>query len=318
MGTDTNSIDSDELSTANLRVTRLQALQPPSCVFEDLPGDVEVYTRVVDTRQVIDNMMAGCDDRLLVIVGLAEGHDIRALATALSGLSDKLATDLVLVLQCDQGMTHDPANDGSYHANRGIRASRELLLEINRLGLPTAVEFRDTITPQFFADLLSWASVSAQSEMLQELVSGLSMPVGLRSSATNTAAVLRALEISNGEHHFLGVSSEGVCGIVRSTGNPDALAILAAPAADPAAAAAVGAALGAVHRQRPEASLVIELSAEHLGPETLDTIVADQIGCGGAAGGAHHRRAPAFARRPRVRAARARAAPRPARPRRAA
>ena len=85
------------------------------------------------------------------------------------------------------GIVKDPDGDGSMQINRGLRQARELLLQINRLGLPVACEFADTITPQFFADLLSWSCVSAGSETLRELVSGLSMPAGLRAHVDATS-----------------------------------------------------------------------------------------------------------------------------------
>ena len=86
------------------------------------------------------------------------------------------------------GIVKDPDGDGSMQINRGLRQARELLLQISRLGLPVACEFADTITPQFFADLLSWSCVSAGSETLRELVSGLSMPAGLRAHVDATSA----------------------------------------------------------------------------------------------------------------------------------
>ena len=247
---------------------------------------MQVYHRVIDTRQILDNMMAGCDDRLLVVIGpsaVAGGAEkLRAIGETMAKLSSKMSRDLVLVLQADAAMGHAPNPDGTYQINRGIRQSRELLLQINKLGLPTAVEFRDTITPQFFADLLSWASVSAQSETLQELVSGLSMPVGLRAPAEDVGSLLRALETSKGHHHFLGVSSEGIVGIVESTGNPDVLAVLSPPTAAAAAAAAASLSHGLqqLHKRRPSASLMVELGEADLGA-TLDAVLEAEVAAGG-------------------------------------
>jgi len=220
---------------------------------------VQVYHRVIDTRQILDNMMAGCDDRLLVVIGpsaVAGGAEkLRAIGETMAKLSSKMSRDLVLVLQADAAMGHAPNPDGTYQINRGIRQSRELLLQINKLGLPTAVEFRDTITPQFFADLLSWASVSAQSETLQELVSGLSMPVGLRAPAEDVGSLLRALETSKGHHHFLGVSSEGIVGIVESTGNAVCVLVLGGGRARGGGVVPEHAAVGKPRGRRPRIPL---------------------------------------------------------------
>ena len=135
--------------TNNLRVASLRALQPPSCVFEDLPGDLPVYLQVVDTRNAVTNMVSGRDDRLLVVVGLprdsSDEAGLKMLADALKSLAPSFRADLIVVLSADATMTHDPAADGSFQINRGIRQSREHVLRLNRLGLPTAIEFRDHV-----------------------------------------------------------------------------------------------------------------------------------------------------------------------------
>ena len=247
-------------SATNQRVLSLRALLPPSCVFEELPGNIPTYTQVIDARQAIINMVSGKDDRLLVVIGPprldADTAALRALAKDLAALSSSLASELVVVLRADAAMALASADQ----VNKGIRQARELLLELNGLGIPTAIEFRDTITPQFFADLLVWASVSARSEAMQELISGLSMPVGVRAPAADVASAVRALDISGGAHHFLGVSVEGVCGIVQSTGHPDVLALLPADGA-PDSEGFVGS-LRRLHEQRPQTALVLELSAD--------------------------------------------------------
>ena len=248
------------MDAINQRVLSLRALLPPSCVFEELPGNIATYTQVIDTRQAIINMVAGKDDRLLVVVGpagaTADLSALRALAAQLSSLSSSLSSELVIVLRADACMRLATADQ----VNKGIRRARELLLEINGLGVPTAIEFRDTITPQFFADLLAWANVSARSEAMRELVSGLSMPVGVRAPSSDVASAVRAIDISGGAHHFLGVSVEGVCGVVKSTGHPDVFAML--PADGAAAGDGFVGALRRLHEQRPQTALVLELGAD--------------------------------------------------------
>jgi 3-deoxy-7-phosphoheptulonate synthase len=138
------------------------------------------------------------------------------------------------------GMLFDPLKDGSYAINKGIRESRELLLQLTRLGLPTALEFRETITPQFFADLLSFASVNAQSETLAQLVSGLSMPAGLRAAVHGAAGeddaskAQLALTAAGAARHFLGVTAHGLAGIVESMGNADCALVLGGGKGSPA------------------------------------------------------------------------------------
>ena len=258
--------------STNSRVASLRALQSPSCVFEDVPGDVDVYSQVIDSRQAIDNMLVSRDDdRLLVVVGLPRSSaDVEALSALASQLKMlDYSDELLFVLQGDALTHHEPQEDGSYQINQGLRKAREELLSLNRLGISTALEFRDTITPQFFADVLSWASVSTRSETLQELVSGLSMPVGLRGPTADVASVLRAIDVSGGEHHFLGVSAEGVCGIVKSKGNPDVIAVLDA---HNSAAEDLDAALSCMHAARPATSLMVELSPQPCDMASLERV----------------------------------------------
>lgn len=258
----------DEPTTANLRVASLRALQPPSCVFEELPGDMTVYSLVVDTRQAVANMLLGADDRMLVVVGLKRGSTdeaaFRLLSEALESLAASHRAELVIAISADPTMNMDPLADGSFHINRGINQARAHVLHLNKRGLPTALEFRDTITPQFFADLLSFASVSGQDEALQELVSGLSMPVGVRVPVTAPFAAIKAIETSCGPHHFLGVSAEGVCGVVQSTGNPDVIAVLGAGQGEGGDAAGLTDAIMAVHRSRPASAIMAELGPDPL------------------------------------------------------
>ena len=258
--------------TSNLRVTRLTPLLPPTCVFEELPGSLDIYRTVVDTRSALLNMMAGTDDRLLCVVTMPVScTDPEVLLHAAQQAADFAATvsdDLLVVFQPGKGVflrglttlsTAVPSGEvGGAEINAQIKEARELLLHINRLGLPTALEFGDTITPQFFCDLLAFASVSAQSATLRELVSGLSMPVGLSTPAGSDSWVLKAMELSGAAHHFLGVSAEGVCGVVESSGNDDLVAMVSQAEGN---VAGLQAAVERVHRARPEAPLMIECAA---------------------------------------------------------
>ena len=149
-------------NTANLRVVSLRALQPPSCVLEDVPGDISVYSQVIDARAAVTAIAADrrdVDDRLLVVVGppreSRDASGLKALGEELAQLSLELKGDILIMLMADPAMNlSSESGSGSHSVNRKMRNARETLLELNRLGLPTAVEFRDTITPQFFADLL--------------------------------------------------------------------------------------------------------------------------------------------------------------------
>ena len=213
----------------NTRIAQLSALLPPSLAFQEVPGDMPTYHQVVETRQQVLDILSGADDRLVVVLGPpadSEPAALTELATQLQALKPKFEKELLLIVLADAAL--QPEGTEAVQINRGLRQARELLLQINRLGLPTACEFADTITPQFFADLLSWSCVSAGSETLRELVSGLSMPAGLRAHFDDASAAVHATSTTGVEHSFLGVSGEGVCGIVQTAGNPDVHVLLRA------------------------------------------------------------------------------------------
>ena len=279
--------------TTDLRVLAVTAILPPSCVFEELPGSHEIYASIVDAREVVLDTLAARSDRMLVVLrATGKAEKIVALARDVAALSSTLDEHLLLMIEPRLELAHDDADGGAaddghlLEINRWLRETRELLLRINTLGVPTALEFEDTITPQFFCDLLSWASVSAQSETLRELVSGLSMPVGLACAADRSGWAIEALGECKSGHHFLGVAAEGLCGIVHSTGNADAHIVLSASvgaSAKPTAedgAAALGVALKAVEgHARPR--LVLDLdeagpgSASALGAALLSLLKSD-------------------------------------------
>ena len=124
----------------------------------------------------------------------------------------------------------DPDLDGSIKINKGLLQARQLLVDINRLGLPVACEYLDTISPQFIADLVSWAAVgagTAESEAHRDLSSGLSTPVGFKNgNSGDSGAAIEAVSASAGPHAFLSVSKQGVAGIVETSGNRDCHVVL--------------------------------------------------------------------------------------------
>jgi len=181
--------------------------------------------------------MSGADDRLLCVVQLPAGYDkasVLDVARFAAEFASTVSDHLLVVFQPPSALHHhaDGSVDRNPQFNPQIKQVRELLLQINRLGLPTACELGDTITPQFFADLLSWACVSAQSDRLCELVSGLSMPVGLRAPAAPDGSdeqgqvACDAINEAGQPKAFLGVTSHGTAGIVQCTGNPDCSVVL--------------------------------------------------------------------------------------------
>jgi 3-deoxy-7-phosphoheptulonate synthase len=129
-----------------------------------------------------------------------------------------------------KGLINDPQMDDSCQMETGLRVARRLLLQINRMGLGAATEMLDPITPQYIADLISWAAIGArttESQTHREMASGLSMPVGFKNSTDgNLQVAINAIESARHPHSFLGITQEGLTAIVRTTGNPDTHVVL--------------------------------------------------------------------------------------------
>jgi 3-deoxy-7-phosphoheptulonate synthase len=183
------------------------------------------------------------DDRVVVVIGPCSIHDPKAAldyARRLVEQRRRFANGLEVVMRVYfekprttvgwKGLINDPLLDGSFEINRGLRLARELLLEINSLGLPAGVEFLDMITPQYIADLVSWGAIGArttESQIHRELASGLSCPVGFKNGTDgNLGIALDAIRSASQPHHFLSVTKGGHSAIVHTMGNEDCHVIL--------------------------------------------------------------------------------------------
>jgi len=229
--------------TDDLRIDDIKELLPPNHVLQELPVTEAVATLTHDTRQAIHRILHGADDRMLVIVGPCSIHDPAAAleyAWKLKAEKDRLAGDLVIVMRVYfekprttvgwKGLINDPHLDGSCEINEGIRIGRQLLLELNALGVPAGVEYLDVISPQYLADLVSWGAIGArttESQIHRELASGLSCPVGFKNGTDgNLKIAVDAIRTSQHPHHFLSVTKAGHSAIVTTSGNEDCHVIL--------------------------------------------------------------------------------------------
>ncbi len=182
-------------------------------------------------------MLAGQDSRLLCIVGPCSIHDPFAAleyAHRLAVLRKEVTDQMFVMMRVYfekprttvgwKGLINDPDMDDSCNMREGLRVARRLLVEINRLGLPAATEMLDPITPQYIADLISWAAIGArttESQTHREMASGLSMPVGFKNTTEgNLQAAINAVESARRPHSFLGITQDGVSAIIRTSGNP--------------------------------------------------------------------------------------------------
>ena len=230
-------------NTDDLRIKEIKELLPPGHVIREFPATEKAATTVFLARAAIHRILHGADDRLLVVVGPCSIHDPKAAldyAQRLAEVNTRLADDLVIVMRVYfekprttigwKGLINDPRLDGSFRINEGLRTGRGLLLDIADIGLPTATEFLDMITPQYIADLISWGAIGArttESQVHRELASGLSCPVGFKNGTDgNVHIAVDAIKAAASPHHFLSVTKAGHSAIVSTNGNEDCHIIL--------------------------------------------------------------------------------------------
>jgi len=230
-------------NTDDLRIREIKELQPPSHLLRELPCGDTASNTTYEARRAIHRILHGADDRLLVVIGPCSIHDTQAAleyAQRLRVERTRLANDLDIVMRVYfekprttigwKGLINDPDMDGSFHINKGLRTARELLLEINQMGLPAGCEFLDMITPQYIADLVSWGAIGArttESQVHRELASGLSCPVGFKNGTDgNVKIAIDAIKAASQPHHFLSVTKGGQSAIVSTNGNEDCHIIL--------------------------------------------------------------------------------------------
>jgi len=263
--------------TDDVRIREIKELVPPSHVLREFPVSEKAALLIYETRQAVHRILHGADDRLLVIMGPCSIHDVKAakeFAGRLKEAKDKLTDDLLIVMRVYfekprttigwKGLINDPKLDGSFSINEGIRIARELLLEINELGVPAGCEFLDMITPQYIADLVSWGAIGArttESQIHRELASGLSCPVGFKNGTDgNIRIAVDAIRAAQAPHHFLSVTKAGHSAIVSTAGNEDCHIILRGGKAPNYDAASVDAAAKGLADAGLAQRLMIDLS----------------------------------------------------------
>jgi len=230
-------------STDDLRITEIKPLTTPIEVMRQHPRTDAATRTVLSARHDFHNILTGTDDRLAVVVGPCSIHDPAAAidyAQRLVALRETLGDRLEIIMRVYfekprttvgwKGLINDPNLDGSFQIDTGLHTARALLLDINNLGLPAACEFLDMTTPQYIADLVSWAAIGArttESQIHRELASGLSCPVGFKNGTDgNVKIALDAVSSASQPHHFLAVTKDGRSAIAATTGNEDCHIIL--------------------------------------------------------------------------------------------
>lgn len=229
--------------TDDLRIRSRLPLLPPALLLQELRPTDRATEVVAHARRDASAILAGKDDRLLVVVGPCSVHDPKAAleyAKLLLLEAKKHASDLLIVMRVYfekprttvgwKGLINDPEVDGSFKINDGLRIGRRLLADIADLGLPSASEFLDPITPQYIADLVAYGAIGArttESQIHRELASGLSMPVGFKNGTDGSIQVaVDACLSARSSHWFPSVTKDGAVAIFQTSGNPDAHVIL--------------------------------------------------------------------------------------------
>ncbi len=227
----------------DLRIKKTNELISPEKLIEDISVSDAAAETVARARQSIHNIISGEDDRLLVIVGPCSIHDpeaAREYAGLLKQAADDTAEDLVIVMRVYfekprttvgwKGLINDPDLNNTFQINKGLHLARQLLLDLAEMGLPAGTEYLDLISPQFYADLVSWGAVGArttESQTHRELSSGLSCPVGFKNATNGDIQVaIDAIKSASQPHHFLSVTKQGHSAIFETTGNKDCHIIL--------------------------------------------------------------------------------------------
>ena len=264
--------------TDDERIKDITVLPPPEHLIRFFPiHGTPVESLITGTRQAIRNIMAGSDDRLLVVIGPCSIHDPSAAleyARRLVAQRKKYQGTLEIVMRVYfekprttvgwKGLINDPYLDESFRIDEGLRMARQLLIDINRLGLPAGSEFLDVISPQYIGDLIAWGAIGArttESQVHRELASGISAPIGFKNGTDgNIRIATDAIQAAARGHHFLSVHKNGQVAIVQTNGNPDCHVILRGGKAPNYDAASVGAACKDLAAAQLPTALMVDCS----------------------------------------------------------
>ncbi|MFM7698112.1 MAG: 3-deoxy-7-phosphoheptulonate synthase [Limnohabitans sp.] len=271
-------IDDQTSQTDDQRIKDITVLPPPEHLIRFFPiAGTAVEKLISDTRQSVAAMMSGKDDRLLVVIGPCSIHDPAAAleyARRLKAEREKFQDTLEIVMRVYfekprttvgwKGLINDPYLDESFRIDEGLRIARQLLIEINRSGVPAGSEFLDVISPQYIGDLISWGAIGArttESQVHRELASGLSAPIGFKNGTDgNIKIATDAIQAAARGHHFLSVHKNGQVAIVQTQGNPDCHVILRGGKTPNYDAASVQAACKELEAAKLPARLMVDCS----------------------------------------------------------
>jgi 3-deoxy-7-phosphoheptulonate synthase len=225
------------LKTDDLRIADVSPVINPHMLFEQIPASRKAAETTLETRDQIQRILQGDDDRVLVVVGPCSIHDPKAAveyAEKLLPIKQALNDELLIVMRVYfekprttvgwKGLINDPDLNETFDINKGLHIARRLLLDLNEMGMPAGTEYLDLITPQYLADLISWGAIGArttESQLHRELTSGLSCPVGLKNGTNgNIDIAVDGIRSAARPHRFLTLTKYGQSSIYTTSGNP--------------------------------------------------------------------------------------------------
>jgi len=227
----------------NINIRSQDVLVTPKDLKKEIPVSSAALKTITDGRSTIQNILDRKDHRILVVIGPCSIHDIKAAkdyANRLKTLAEEVGDTLFVVMRVYfekprtttgwKGLINDPYLNDSFKITDGLHVGRQLLLDVAELGLPTATEALDPISPQYMQDLISWSAIGArttESQTHREMASGLSSTVGFKNGTDGSLTVaINALQSVASPHRFLGINSEGSVSVITTAGNPYAHVVL--------------------------------------------------------------------------------------------
>lgn len=227
----------NQKAVENIRIERPEILVTPAEMKIEIPISDKARQTVSDGRKAIENILEHKDHRMFVVVGPCSIHDLKAAheyAKKLKVLADKVSDTLLIVMRVYfekprtttgwKGLINDPLMNDSFQINDGLYIGRTLLKDILEIGLPTATEALDPISPQYMQDLICWSAIGArttESQTHREMASGLSSSIGFKNGTDGSLEVaINALQSCASPHRFLGINKHGKVSVVKTKGNP--------------------------------------------------------------------------------------------------
>lgn len=227
----------------NTNIRSLERLVTPEQLKAELPITDTIAGHIETSRETVRNILSRKDPRFIVVVGPCSVHDTKAAleyAERLISLAEKVQDQVYVIMRVYfekprttvgwKGLINDPDLNGTFNIEKGLAVGRELMLQINQVGLPIANEALDPISPQYLQDLITWSAIGArttESQTHREMASGLSVPIGFKNGTDGSLDVaINALQSVSKPHSFLGIDHQGKVSKINSAGNPHAHIVL--------------------------------------------------------------------------------------------